>query len=106
MIFFLHFFSLVTKEPRVFTQSSIFNLTVGEPVDLYCSYNDSFPMVNRVIWFQDWSVLNRYPVNKNWTVTDFSLRITNATINNLGTYQCAAATPIFWKYATIIIGGK
>lgn len=103
---FLHFFSLVTKEPRVFTQSSIFNLTVGEPVDLYCSYDDSFPMVTRVIWSQDSSNLNSYPANKNWTGTDFSFRITNATIYHLGKYLCAAATPIFRSYAAIIIGGK
>jgi hypothetical protein len=63
-------------------------------------------MVTYFIWYQDWSFLNWYPVNKNWTGTDFSLRITNATIYDLGKYLCAAATPIFVQYATIIIGGK
>jgi hypothetical protein len=38
--------------------------------------------------------------------TDFSFRITNATIYHLGKYLCAAATPIFRSYAAIIIGGK
>ena len=104
---FSHFFSLVTKEPRVTTQSSIFNLTVGEPVDLFCSYNDSFPMVTKVYWRQAWSLIpNSDRAIKNWSGTDFSLMITNATIYDLGKYQCLVGTPIFWKHATIIVGGK